>query len=104
MTSDDWHYLIQAVQVIALAYIAYLGNQARKQGIDTHDLMNSRLTQLLDITKSQAHAAGLLEGQATREAEVGRAAERGFQHGRETPLESRVGPNHLNAGPTDRPV
>lgn len=58
--------LIAAIAAILSALIAawakLRADVAIAQGKTTHDLVNSRMTELLAITKSSAHAEGVLEG------------------------------------------
>jgi len=58
--------LISAVSALVAAYIAYLAKRgadmAVAQAKTTHELVNSRMTELLALTKSSAHAEGVIEG------------------------------------------
>jgi hypothetical protein len=60
--------LITAFSAIAAAAIAAFAykraNDAVITSSKTHDLVNSRMTELLEITKTSAHAEGVIDGKA----------------------------------------
>jgi hypothetical protein len=61
VTSDDWVKIIGALaggSVLVISAFVRLELAVR----DTHRLVNSRMTELLDITKASALAQGKLEG------------------------------------------
>lgn len=53
---------IQAINTFGILGIAVLGYLNRKDIREVHVLINSRLTQLLELTKKSSHAEGVLEG------------------------------------------
>jgi hypothetical protein len=61
----NWTELISALGAL-IAAIASLINRKKIQ--ELHLLVNSRLTQLLDVTKSSAHAQGVKEGESSGRA------------------------------------
>ena len=59
MTSGDWVAIIGAVGAAAAVIIAALG-AVYLQARQTHQLVNSRMTQLLELTQRSAMAQGEL--------------------------------------------
>ena len=55
MTVDSALALINLFGLLLIAIINYLGNR------QTHKLVNSRMTELLELTRSSARAAGIKE-------------------------------------------
>lgn len=53
---------LQIINTLGLLGIAWLGYLSRKDIKDVHVLINSRLTQLLELTQKSSHAEGVLEG------------------------------------------
>ncbi len=62
--------LIAIIPSSLAAILAYLASQraseALKQSQATHLLVNSRMTELLEITKSSSKAEGVLEGRSNK--------------------------------------
>lgn len=74
-TTKNLLLIIAAIGGIVSAILAFLSKQqadkaaaraetAAATGKQTHDLVNSRMTELLAITKSSARAEGIIEGAA----------------------------------------
>jgi hypothetical protein len=64
MTADDWVKVIGAIGSASVLIIGALGAvylQVRK----THQLVNSRMTELLDLTRKSSLAEGKLEQPTT---------------------------------------
>lgn len=60
----SWLSLINTAGIVIVAILAYLGN---KKTQEVHFLVNSRLTELLELTERSAHAAGVLSAKEQKE-------------------------------------
>jgi hypothetical protein len=98
MSADVVNHLINVFEAIVLAYIAYLGHKNAAAQAENHKLLNSHLTAYKEDKDRTSQA--LQDLAYRRGQDDGPTASKLSP----SPLESRVGPNHLNAGPTDRPV
>jgi hypothetical protein len=69
MTPPLWAALVPAIITLLLALAAYLrANTAVSKIGELHVLVNSRLTQLLQVTAQAAQAQGVAQGQANAAA------------------------------------
>lgn len=61
----QWISLVIAILTFAgIALTVWNSNRANKKATATHDLVNSRMDELLALTKSAAHAEGVKESDA----------------------------------------
>ncbi len=101
MTDAAWNHLFSMIEVVALAWIGYLTAKNRAMNVTNSDKLDSVVSQtngmsshLIGLQKVVSHAAGVADEKA----------DQAIREARATPIESRVGPDRLNAGPTDKPA
>ncbi len=57
-------FLTTTITAMIAAWVAVKTKETAKVTVETHEMVNSRMTELLEITKSASHAEGVIEGVA----------------------------------------